>query len=157
MIFEPIKERVLHIDPLPDDIKTTLELLINLKGVDGRVLGTIAAGLLTKAYINLDYNDDEGGFYDVSSEELLYEVRILTKYGVRFIPSYMIGQGRKYDEEKYIDKLNRIKGFIIIDSLKFPEIQYRFIESSDVANGLTPRTKPTRQLSLRQVRKLGIL
>jgi len=71
--------------------------------------------------------------YDIiDSEGDKWEVRSLTKDGVYFCPSYMVGSGRDFDEVGFLTKLNNIKGYVIADITKFPNIPFWIIPKSKV-------------------------
>jgi len=61
-----------------------------------------------------------------------WEVRSITRSGIYFCPSYMVGSGRHFEEEGFLRKLNEIKGFIIADVESFPNIPFWIIPVEQV-------------------------
>ena len=55
------------------------------------------------------------------------EVKSFTKGGCNFMPSYMIGAGRKLDEEKAYEYVDG-KIFCIVNIKDYPNIWYKFVE-----------------------------
>jgi len=56
-----------------------------------------------------------------------WEVRSLTKGGIYFCPSYMVGSGRKFDEFGFLEKLDDMEGYIVTDISEFPTMPYWII------------------------------
>ncbi len=76
----------------------------------------------------------EGSGFDlIDSKGGHWEVRSLTKGGIYFCPSYMVGSGRKFDEFGFIEKLNDIEGYIVTDISKFPTMPYWIISHETVS------------------------
>ena len=74
----------------------------------------------------------EGSGFDlIDSAGGHWEVRSLTKGGIYFCPSYMVGSGRKFDEAGFIEKINDIEGYVVTDISKFPTMPF-WIISYDV-------------------------
>ena len=90
---------------------------------DGRIFGLIAENIIAN-FFGLDkmYGCND---YDLKSNEgLKYEVKTLTKQGLKTCPSYMIGKGREYNIEehkKYLKKnyIDSLILFLINDFLLF--------------------------------------
>ena len=59
------------------------------------------------------------------------EVKSFTKGGCNFMPSYMIGAGRKLDEEKAYEYIDG-KIFCIVDIIDYPNIYYKFVEGTSL-------------------------
>ena len=71
---------------------------------------------------------NEGCDYDLEGRGgLKWEVRSLSKTGIYFCPSYMVGSGRSFNSEGFENKLQKIDGYIISDIMKFPNIPYWII------------------------------
>lgn len=78
---------------------------------------------------------NEGAGYDLlDSEGDKWEVRCITKNGVRFCPSSMIGTGREFEKQGFINKLDEIRGYILSDIERFPYVPYWFIPKEIVKN-----------------------
>ena len=75
----------------------------------------------------------EGSAYDLKdSTGARWEVRTITKRGLFFCPSHMVGAGRKFNLEGWIDKLCKTKGFLLIDIEPFPQCRYWAVSSERV-------------------------
>ena len=94
----------------------------------------------------------EGSGFDlIDADGGNWEVRSLTKGGIYFCPSYMVGSGRKFDESGFLDKLDDVEGYFVTDITRFPEMPYWIIpyetvkqwwHSGDLGkNSKIPRTK----------------
>lgn len=69
-------------------------------------------------------------FRDISGG--LWEIRSLSKNGLYFCPSHMMGSGRSFNEQKFITRLNEIKGFVISDIVRFPTVPFFMIDSATI-------------------------
>ena len=75
----------------------------------------------------------EGSGFDlIDADGGNWEVRSLTKGGIYFCPSYMVGSGRRFEELGFLDKLENIKGYFVTDITLFPEMPYWIIPSDIV-------------------------
>jgi hypothetical protein len=75
----------------------------------------------------------ESESYDVlDSQGMKWEVRCVTKGGMYFSPSYMVGSGREFVEKGFLEKLNAVSGYIVGDITGFPEVQCWRIPSQQV-------------------------
>ena len=84
------------------------------------------------------------------------EVKSFTKGGCNFMPSYMIGAGRKLEEEKAYEYIDG-KIFCIVDIIDYPNIYYKFIEG-DVLQWDYPKYKiPIKQRTTFFKRSLAYL
>ena len=76
-------------------------------------------------------------FTDLNYPVTRYDEKTFTKGGCRFCPSNMIGQGRKFDEEKFREKTVKLI-FCIVSNVAFPRIKVRFVRGSELIK-LYPR------------------
>ncbi len=77
----------------------------------------------------------EGAGYDlIDSKGGKWEVRSITKGGIYFSPSYMVGSGRSFNTKGFISKLDDLEGYIISDVESFPDIKFWIIEKEEVIN-----------------------
>ena len=94
----------------------------------------------------------EGSGFDlIDASGGYWEVRSLTKGGIYFCPSYMVGSGRSFNESGFLDKLDDVEGYFVTDITRFPEMPYWIIgyevvkqwwHSGDLSkNSKIPRTK----------------
>jgi len=96
----------------------------------------------------------EGAGYDLTdSKGDKWEVRSITKGGIYFCPSYMVGSGRSFEENGFLNKLKEIKGYIISDIECFPEVPFWIVPAERVLKwwkngGLGAGTKISRDKAL---------
>ncbi len=77
----------------------------------------------------------EGAGYDlIDSNNKKWEVRSISKGGIYFCPSYMVGAGRTFEEKGFLEKLNEIEGYIVSDIEGFPTIPYWKIKKEIVSD-----------------------
>ena len=72
-------------------------------------------------------------FTDKNNSEILYDEKTFTKGGCKFCPSNMIGQGRTFDKEVFIEKSKKLI-FCIVSNVNFPEIKIKFVNGEELAN-----------------------
>ena len=66
---------------------------------------------------------------DVYDETGKWEIRTITKHGVRFTPSIDIGGGREINKVRLEQKLQDVQGYILCDITTFPVVRYWSIPS----------------------------
>jgi hypothetical protein len=77
--------------------------------------------------------ETEGESFDIYDDEgNKWEVRSLTKGGLYFCPSNMVGKGRKFEEAGFQAKLDELKGYCVARITTFPEVEIYKIESEQV-------------------------
>ena len=114
---------------------------------DGRRCSFITERRIAKEFIGGRLADSEGAAYDVfDQDDKKWEVRSLTRSGIYFCPSYMVGAGRKFDEAGFQAKLDEIKGYYVARITTFPEVEVFKIDVEQVRewhknNELGPSTK----------------
>jgi len=92
---------------------------------DGRRVSFILERRLAKEVLRGSLAKSEGAGYNVmDSQGGLWEVRSLTRGGVFFCPSYMVGKGRVFDEPGFVAKLVDLKGYILADVESFPDVPF---------------------------------
>lgn len=102
---------------------------------DGRRVSFLLERRLAFEVINGNLAESEGAGYDlIDPDGKKWEVRSITRSGVYFCPSYMVGSGRSFNEKGFLDKLNEIEGYILSDVESFPSIPYWIINKSVVMN-----------------------
>ncbi len=100
---------------------------------DGRRVSFILERRLAREFLKGSLAPSEGASFDVlDREDNKWEVRGITKSGIYFCPSYMVGSGRQFEAEGFIKKLREIKGYILSDVESFPNIPFWLIESDTV-------------------------
>lgn len=100
---------------------------------DGRRVSFIIERRIAKEILKGRLASTEGAEYDIIDPSGgKWEVRSITKNGIYFCPSYMVGKGRHFEEEGFLKKLEEIKGFIIADVEAFPEVPFWIIPSEQI-------------------------
>jgi len=98
----------------------------------------------------VDLVDKDGGSW---------EVRNITRGGIYFCPSYMVGSGRSFDTAGFLRKLEGIHGHIVTDIEAFPTVPYwilprRVVEEWWRAERLGAGTKISREKALQLIQSL---
>ena len=100
---------------------------------DGRRVSFLLERRLAHEILHGNLAKSEGEDFDVSDNEgNRWEVRSISKDGVYFCPSYMVGSGRNFEEKGFLKKLNNIKGYILADIANFPDIPFWMVSSEEV-------------------------
>ena len=80
-------------------------------------------------------------FVDENEESIKYDQKTFTSRGCKFMPSNMIGEGRKFDKEIFETKAQNLN-YIIVSNVNFPEIKIKFVKGTDLLidypNGTIP-------------------
>jgi len=109
----------------PEDVKEYF--------TDGRRVSFIVERRIAREVLKGELAPTEGAGYDIiDSNGGKWEVRSITKGGIYFCPSYMVGKGRHFEEDGFLKKLSEIKGFIIADVESFPNIPFWIIPAEQV-------------------------
>jgi hypothetical protein len=102
---------------------------------DGRRVSFILERRLAYEVIKGKLAASEGAGYDlIDPQGRKWEVRSVTKSGIYFCPSYMVGSGRSFDEPGFLRKLNEIEGYIISDVESFPNVPFWILQKTTVEN-----------------------
>ena len=100
---------------------------------DGRRCSFITERRIAREIIGGKISESEGSAFDVyDGEGNKWEVRSLTRSGIYFCPSYMVGAGRKFDEAGFQAKLDEIKGYYVARITTFPEVEVFKIDVEQV-------------------------
>lgn len=100
-----------------------LEADVRLYFTDGRRVSFIIERRLVLDNSGWKLAPSEGAGYDLLAPDGgKWEVRSLTRGGVYFCPSYMVGSGRRFEENGFHAKLAEIEGYIISDIECFPSV-----------------------------------
>jgi hypothetical protein len=106
---------------------------VRLYFTDGRRVSFIIERRLVLEHPGWKLAPSEGAGYDLLSPDGgKWEVRSLTRGGVYFCPSYMVGSGRRYEQQGFLEKLNDIRGYILSDIEKFPSVPVFVVPSGCV-------------------------
>jgi len=107
------------------------ELIELLK--DGRIFSHYAERVLAKDFSLKHIGGCEG--HDLERPEnadVKFDQKTFTDNGCKFMPSNMIGQGRKFDEAVFIEKSKKLI-YVVVSNVKFPEIKIRFVKGEELA------------------------
>lgn len=92
--------------------------------LERRIAHEILGGTLAKS---------EGAGYDLLDREgRKWEVRSISRGGVYFCPSYMVGSGRTFEAGGFLAKLDNIEGYILADIEVFPRVPFWSVNSAEV-------------------------
>lgn len=122
---------------------------------DGRRVSFILERRIAREIMQGTIAQSEGAGWDVlDNAGGKWEVRSLSRQGVYFCPSYMVGSGRSFEEGGFLKKLSEIQGYVISDIESFPNIPVWIVEASDVldwykAGELGVNTKVSRTKALK--------
>jgi len=123
---------------------------------DGRRVSFIIERRIAKEVLKGDLPQSEGAHFDILDEQgNKWEVRCISKGGIYFCPSKMVGSGRSFEESGFSEKLSEIEGYVIADITSFPNIPFWFVKAQQVLGwwksgllGKTTKISRTRALSL---------
>lgn len=125
---------------------------------DGRRVSFILERRICQEIIEGRLSPSEGAGFDlIDAHGGKWEVRSITRGGIYFCPSYMVGSGRRFDEGGFLEKLDEIEGYIVSDVTRFPEIPVwklsvetvrRWYDNQDLGSG----TKVSRSRALALLR-----
>ncbi len=100
---------------------------------DGRRVSFILERRLAYEVLAGTLAPSEGAGFDLTDGQgRKWEVRSISKGGIYFCPSYMVGSGRSFDEGGFLKKLDEIHGYVVSDITKFPSVPYWLIEGTKV-------------------------
>ncbi|MGH9948122.1 MAG: hypothetical protein ACRD6X_13105 [Pyrinomonadaceae bacterium] len=117
---------------IADALKITVED-VKEYFTDGRRISFILERQLAKEVLMGRLAPSEGASYDIEdSNGGKWEVRSISRGGVYFSPSYMVGSGRNFKLDGLISKLESIKGYVVSDIENFPNVPFWIIPSETV-------------------------
>ena len=120
------------IKKIADALKISIEDTIAYF-TDGRRVSFILERRIAKEVIKGTLAQSEGAGYDlIDKDGKKWEVRSITRGGIYFCPSYMVGSGRHFEESGFLNKLDEMEGFIVSDVVKFPNIPYWILSSKKI-------------------------
>ena len=127
---------------------------------DGRRVSFLLERRIVYEVLNGSLAPNEGAGYDVlDAQSRKWEVRSISRGGIYFCPSYMVGSGRSFNEAGFINKLDEISGYILSDIESFPDVPYWIIEKETVedwwqSGELGTITEMSRKKALQLLEKL---
>ncbi len=128
---------------------------------DGRRVSFILERRLAREVLNGTVAESEGADHDLTDAKGdKWEVRSITRGGVYFCPSYMVGSGRAFGIGGFLAKLDEIKGYILADVETFPDVPFYVVSAVEVAawwqaRQLGSTTKVSRAKALKLLQALG--
>ena len=134
---------------------------VRLYFTDGRRVSFILERRLAYEVLKGKLAPSEGAGYDlIDSAGGKWEVRSISKGGIYFSPSYMVGSGRSFEKRGFLKKLKEIKGYIISDIESFPEVPFWIIPIEHVIRWwkegkLGTTTKISRETALKLVKEIS--
>ena len=99
----------------------------------GRIFSHFAEQFLAQDY-NLTHVTGCKGhdLVEPTDSAIKYEQKTFTEGGCKFMPSNMIGQGRHFDKNVFIEKSKSLI-YVIVSNIYFPEIKIRFVKGEELA------------------------
>jgi hypothetical protein len=149
-----------NIDELAQSMRLTSDE-VQAYFTDGRRVSFLLERRIAREVIHGSLAKSEGAAYDVLDPQgQKWEVRSITRGGIYFCPSYMVGSGRSFHEEGFLEKLDEIEGYIVSDIESFPRIPYWMIPVNVVRlwwdrGELGAATKINRKKALELVKRIG--
>jgi len=70
-------------------------------------------------------------FIDKHNAAILYDEKTFTSGGCKFMPSNMIGEGRKFDKAVFEEKAKKLI-YIIVSNIQFPRIKVKFVRGLEL-------------------------
>ena len=128
---------------------------------DGRRVSFILERRLAREVLKGRVAESEGADYDLTDANGdKWEVRSITRGGVYFCPSYMVGSGRAFASAGFLAKLKEIKGYLLADVEMFPDVPFFVVSSTEVgawwqSRQLGSTTKVSRAKALKLLQALG--
>ncbi len=114
-----------------EEIAKSLHIGVNdviLYFTDGRRVSFILERRIAKEVINGTLAPSEGAGYDLlDSQGKKWEVRSISRGGIYFCPSYMVGSGRSFGEQGFKAKLDEVEGYIVSDIETFPKVPVKIV------------------------------
>ena len=127
---------------------------------DGRRVSFILERRIAREVLKGSIAESEGADYDLTDASgNKWEVRSITRGGVYFCPSYMVGSGRSFATAGFLAKLDEIKGYILADVETFPDVPFYAVSAGEVrawweARQLGSSTKVSRAKALALLQRL---
>jgi len=146
-----------EISPLATSMRLD-ESDVTLYFTDGRRVSFMLERRIAAEVLGGTLAPSEGAGWDVrDSKGKKWEVRSITRGGIYFCPSYMVGSGRKFNEPGFLAKLDEIEGYVVSDIERFPNIPFWIIPGDLVrswweAGKLGTSTKMSRVNALKFVK-----
>jgi hypothetical protein len=133
---------------------------VRLYFTDGRRVSFMLERRIAAEVLNGTLAPSEGAGWDVLDDRgRKWEVRSISRGGIYFCPSYMVGSGRSFNEPGFLKKLDEIAGYVVSDIEGFPEIPFwiipkELVKSWWIAGKLGKTTKISRDGALKLVKEI---
>jgi hypothetical protein len=102
---------------------------------DGRRVSFLLERRIAYEVVKGKLAPSEGAGFDLfDADGQKWEVRSISKGGIYFCPSYMVGSGRNFDEPGFLAKLAEIAGYVVSDIEAFPDIPFWILPKEIVAS-----------------------
>ena len=106
--------------------------IINEIMKDGRAFSFFIEPWLSQTYPMIHIKGCKAyDFIDSETECIKFDAKTFTKNGCKYVPSSMLGTGRKFNEEKFLEKANNLV-YIIVSNINFPHINVKFVEGKEL-------------------------
>lgn len=128
---------------------------------DGRRVSFVLERRIAKEVMRGTLAASEGAGYDVLDPQgRKWEVRSITRRGMYFCPSYMVGSGRSFQEAGFRRKLSSVEGYVLSDVESFPRVPYwivsrRLVKKWYEGNEIGATTKISRKRILELLSRAG--
>lgn len=139
---------------------TLKESDVRLYFTDGRRVSFILERRIAYEVLDGTLAPSEGAGWDViDANGKKWEVRSISRSGIYFCPSYMVGSGRVFNEAGFLAKLDEIEGYVVSDIESFPRVPF-WIISGDLVRSwwsdgkLGNSTKISRAIALKLVKEI---
>lgn len=100
---------------------------------DGRRISFLIERRLARGTFGGKLASSEGAAFDFEDATgRKWEVRSISPTRTYFCPSYMVGSGRSFEEEGFLQKIGQISGYILADISGFPNVPFWVVPSSTV-------------------------
>jgi hypothetical protein len=102
---------------------------------DGRRVSFLLERRIAREIIKGSLAPSEGAGFDIiDPQEGKWELRSISKGGIYFCPSFMVGSGRSFEAARFLEKLADVEGYIVCDIEQFPNIPFWIIPAQQVKN-----------------------
>ena len=107
---------------------------VRLYFTDGRRVSFLLERRIAHEVLHGHLAPSEGAGFDViDSTGGKWEVRSISRGGIYFCPSYMVGSGRSFEQGGFLVKLTNVRGYIVSDIESFPRVPYWVVDSRIVS------------------------
>jgi hypothetical protein len=157
---EPSGKLIWNISELSVALKISPEY-VKEHFTEGRRISFMTERRIAREVLRGSLAKSEGAAYDLLDPQgRKWEVRSISKSGVYFCPSYMVGSGREFNENGFLEKLEEIEGYILCDIENFPNVLFWIIAGETVRewydnNDLGAGTKISRDKALSLLKSIS--